>query len=125
MSIPQFMIRKLIIAGILISGLLIGYKLLVQITDSLKSGERLSAQVEAVYKLEIKNKELKRKLKEIQSPLFIEEQVRNKLGLGKAGETIVIIPDEKIKQILGAYESAIPVRLPNWLGWLRVFFKSD
>ncbi|TSC86244.1 MAG: Uncharacterized protein G01um10147_956 [Microgenomates group bacterium Gr01-1014_7] len=117
------MIRKLIIAGIILLGLVIGYRLLIQITDALKSGDRLSAQAEAVYKLEIRNKELKAKLKEIQSPQFIEEQARNKLGLGKAGETIFIIPEQKIKEILGASESAKLIRLPNWLGWWKVFFK--
>lgn len=117
------MIRKIVITGIILLGLVIGYKLLVQITDALKSGDRLSAQAEAVYKLEAKNKELKAKLKEIQSPQFIEEIARNKLGLSKTGETIVIIPEQKIKEILGASESKNPARLPNWQGWLRVFFR--
>lgn len=117
------MIRKLIIAGIILLGALIGYKLLIQITEALKSGERLSAQAEAVYKLEIKNKELKNKLKQIQSPEFIEEQARNKLGLSKPGETIFIIPEQKIREILGASASANLIRLPNWLGWWKVFFK--
>ena len=116
------MLRKLIIAGIILLGVVIGYKLLIQITDTLKSTERLSAQAEAVYELEIKNKELKAKLQEIQSPEFIEEMARNKLGLGKAGEVVVIIPEQKIKEILGATASAEVVRLPNWLGWLRVFW---
>ena len=118
----EFMIRKLIIAGIILLGVVIGYKLLIQITDTLKSTERLSAQAEAVYELEIKNKELKAKLQEIQSPEFIEEMARNKLGLGKAGEVVVIIPEQKIKEILGASSSAQEIRLPNWLGWLRVFW---
>ena len=103
--------------------MVIAYNLLVQITDALKSGERLSTAAEKVYKLEAKNKELIQKLKEIQSPEFIEEMARNKLGLGKAGETIIIIPEEKIKEILGASNSAQEIRLPNWLGWLRVFFR--
>lgn len=98
------------------------YNLLNQITDTLNASDRLSKIAEDVYRAEVKNKELKKKLSEIKSPQFIEEQARNKLGLAKEGETVVIIPDEKIKQILGATEAAQP-RLPNWLGWLRVFFK--
>ena len=101
--------------------LVVTYNLLVQINDAVKSGERLSEQADVVYKLEAKNRELKSKLSQIQSPQFIEEQARNKLGLSKAGETIVIIPEEKLKQVLGVSESA-QIRLPNPLGWLRVFF---
>lgn len=115
------MVNKFVVVIILIIGLVAGYNLISQIIQATKSGERLSEAADAVYRLEIKNKELKNKLENIQSPQFIEEEVRNKLGFGKAGETMVIIPDEKIKQILGASESAA-IRLPNWLGWLRLFF---
>ncbi len=115
------MIRKLSIGVIILLGCIIAYNLLVQITKALGSGERLSAQAEAVYKLEAKNKELKEKLKNVLSSGFIEEQSRNKLGLSKIGETIVIISEEKLKEVMGTSQSAI-IRLPNWLGWLRVFF---
>lgn len=101
--------------------LLITYNLVSQILEAVKSGERLGSEAESLYKLEAKNKELKKRLSEIKSPQFIEEQARNKLGLGKKGETAVIIPEEKIKEILGASQSQ-EVRLPNPLGWWRVFF---
>lgn len=99
------------------------YNLLSQILDALKSGERLSTEADSLYKLEAKNKELKKKLARIKSLEFIEKEARNKLGLGKQGETVIIIPDEKIKEILQASNSAKEARLPNWLGWWRVFFK--
>lgn len=116
------MIRKIAVGVIIVIILLVAYNLIVQITDAVRSGERLSQAADKVYQLEKKNKELRQKLLQIGSSEFIEEQARNKLGLAKTGETVVIIPDEKIKQILGATESA-QVRLPNWLGWLKVFFK--
>ena len=115
------MVRKIILGAVILVVLVVTYNLLVQINDAVKSGERLSEQADVVYKLEAKNRELKSKLSQIQSPQFIEEQARNKLGLSKAGETIVIIPEEKLKQVLGVSESA-QIRLPNPLGWLRVFF---
>lgn len=116
------MIRKIILVAIILLVLGFAYNLLVQITKALRSGERLSTQAETVYKLEAKNKELKKKLSEIESPEFIEEQARDKLGLGRPGETVVIIPEEKLKLILGASQSAEEVRLFNWLGWLKVFW---
>ncbi len=116
------MIRKIALGVIILVVLSLAYNLLVQITDALRSGDRLSAAAEAVYNLEAKNRQLKNKLSEVQSPEFIEEQARNKLGLGKSGETMVIIPDDKLKLVMGASSSA-GVRLPNWLGWFKVFFR--
>ncbi len=117
------MLRKIIITGLIVVVLLIVYSLLNQITDALRSSDRLSAQAEAVFKLEAKNRDLKKKLSQIKSPEFIEQQARDKLGLSKGGETVVIIPEEKLKMVLGASNSAQEVRLPNWMGWFKVFLK--
>lgn len=117
------MIKKVIIVVVILVSLVVAYNLISQIINASKSGERLSEAAEVVYNLEAENKQLKKKLEEIQSPQFIEEEARNKLNLGKSGETIVIIPDEKIKQVLGSSNSAQIIRLPNYLGWFRVFFK--
>lgn len=116
------MIKKVVLGLIILISLVVSYNILTQIMGAVKSGERLSQAAEIVYKLEAKNKELKKKLSDIQSPEFIEEQARNKLGLGKIGETTVIIPEETLKLVMGASQSA-QVRLPNPLGWWKVFFK--
>lgn len=115
------MIKKAILGGIILLGLLIAYNLLSQITNAVRSSDRLSGAADKVYRLEAENRQLKAKLVQIQSVQFIEEQARNKLGLTKQGETIVVIPEEKLRQILGASQSA-QVRLPNWSGWWRLFF---
>ena len=117
------MSKKIVLGLIILVSLVVAYNLIAQIMDATKSGERLSAAADEVNKLEVKNKALKEKLSQIQSPQFIEEEVRNKLGFTKKGETIVVIPEEKIKLVLGASSSAAAVRLPNWLGWFKIFFK--
>lgn len=116
------MIKKIALGVILLVSLVVAYNIINQIIAATNSAERLSQAADTVYQLEIKNKELKKKLTEIQSPQFIEEIARNKLGLSKKGETVVIIPEEKLKQVLGASESAQQIRLPNWQGWLRIFW---
>lgn len=117
------MLKKIGMVLAIIVAVFIIYSLINQILDALKSGERLSTEAESLYKLEAKNKELKKKLARIKSLEFIEKEARNKLGLGKPGETVIIIPDEKIKEILQASASAKEARLPNPLGWWKVFFK--
>lgn len=116
-------VQRFITGAIIVVVLVIAYNLVIQITTTMKSGERLSSQAEIVYKLEAKNRELKKKLTQIQSSEFIEEQARDKLGLAKPGETVIIIPEDKLKSVMGGTVSAQQLRLPNWLGWWRVFFK--
>ena len=93
------MFKKLIYGVIILIVLLIAYNILSQITQAIKSGERLSQATDQVVKMQSKNEELKKKLTQIQSPDFIEEVARNKLSLSKKGETIVIIPDKTIKMV--------------------------
>jgi len=116
------MIKKVILILIILVILVVAYNLITQIIETTKSGERLSQAADAVYKLEIRNRQLKKRLAQIQSPEFIEEEIRNKLGFAKIGETVVVIPEEKLKSVLGASSSAL-IKLPNWLGWLKVFFR--
>lgn len=117
------MLKRIGLILAVIIAVFIVYNLLSQILDALKSSERLSTEADSLFKLEAKNKELKLKLSQIKSPEFIEKEARNKLGLAKPGETVIIIPDEKIKEILQASGSAKQARLFNPLGWWRVFFK--
>lgn len=114
------MIKKFIFLGIIFISFFIALNLINQITSAIKSGERLSEAADAVFKLEAKNRQLKQKLSEVQTDDFVESQARNKLGLAKKDEVVMIITEEKLKQILGASQSA-KIRLPNWLGWWKVF----
>lgn len=116
------MFKKIGLGLIILVILIIAYNLIRQFFEVIKSGERLSQSADVVYKLEVRNKALKKKLAQIQSPDFLEEEIRNRLGFAKTGETMVIIPEEKLKLVLRA-SSPAPIRYPNWLGWLKVFFK--
>ncbi len=112
--------------GILLSGIVvifITWSLIGQIMTTVKSGDRLQEDADKLHSLEVKNKELKNKLEEVKKPSFVEQQARDKLGLAREGETLVIIPDEKLNQVLGVTEKKAEIRLPNWQGWLRLFWK--
>lgn len=116
------MIKKVSLGFLILVSLVMAYNLVNQIIAVTKSGERLFRSADILFRLEAKNRQLKEKLSKLKSTEFLEEQARNKLGLAKAGETVVVIPEEKLKSILGASQSA-QIRLPNWLGWLQVFWK--
>ncbi len=116
------MVKKIGLIIVSLVLLIIVFNLIQRILDAFKSSDRLTREAEKVYQLEAANKQLKQRLSEVQSADFIETEARDKLNLSKTGETLVIIPEQKIKELL-ASSSAQIARLPNWLGWWRVFFK--
>lgn len=114
--------RKVTLAFFILMVGVLSYNLLRQLSFTLGSSDRINQALDEVQRLELKNKDLKGKLEKIKSVEFLEEQARNKLGLGKQGETLVIISEDKIKEILGASQPSQEIRLPNWQGWLKLFF---
>jgi cell division protein FtsB len=68
---------------------------------------------------EAKNAKLVQELQEATSSAFIEKIAREKLGLVKPGETVVImnqVPNA------GSGESGLPSPLPSWKQWWGLFF---
>lgn len=66
-----------------------------------------------------KNKQLKEKITEIEDENFIERVAREKLGMGKPGESIVIIPE-----ITVVPEKKKEKDLANWERWWKLFFNN-
>ena len=64
-----------------------------------------------------KNEELKKILKSVQSPEFIEKQAREKLNMGKRGEVVVVLPKTENQRPKIENEE-----LPNWQKWYKLFF---
>lgn len=112
-------LRSVIIGIIIIIFL---YNLVNQIVSTLRSGDRLSEATQKLHELEIENKKLKKRLEEVKTNEFLEREARNKLGLTEEDETLIIIPDQKIEEILNPKKEDAETRLPNWQGWLRVFW---
>lgn len=115
--------KKLILAALSIIVLIFAYNIIGQIVGALKAEERFQNKLDFLQQLEIKNKELKARLDEVKTPEFIEREARDKLGLVKEGETLIVIPQKVIEQMLGFAQKTEEIKLPNPLGWWRVFFK--
>jgi cell division protein FtsB len=75
-----------------------------------------------VEELKKENEELEKKL-EVVKEEFVEKQLREKLGLAKEGEIVVILPDEEVlRKLAPSYEEeeeTLPD--PNWKKWLKLF----
>ena len=82
-----------------------------------KAGERIKQAEQEVRKQELENSELKKRLAEVQSPEFIEKEAREKLGLGKLGEEIIVLPQQNaISNIQYPISNE-----PNWRKWWKVY----
>jgi len=72
---------------------------------------------EQVSKLEMENKNLKIALEEAQNQVFLEKEVRNRLGLVKPGETLVLM-EEIRTSISGEIKS---IDKSPWEMWVELF----
>ena len=62
---------------------------------------------------------LKKKLEQVADPEYALGQAREKLGLGKAGEVVVILPDQQEPESIRVEEPE--KKVPNWKQWWQVY----
>lgn len=117
-ELTQNMLKnKLINLIILVLGLFLIVNITRSIWEFLRAGDKIKETEEQVAQLRFKNDELKKKLSEVQSPVYLEKIAREKLGLAKEGEIVVILPPNP-----SASPSADGENLPNWQKWWNLFF---
>lgn len=76
-----------------------------------------------IAKMRAENAELESEVNDAQSQVFIEKQIRDKLGLAREGEAIVILPDADTLRKLAPSQSQEADTLPDptWKKWLKLF----
>lgn len=86
--------------------------------------ERLKEKEEYIEKTRKENEELGQRVDIFKSEEFIEKQLRDKLGLAKEGEIIIVLPDEEtISKFAPSDEKEEEILPdPNWKKWLKLFF---
>ncbi|MBI2036391.1 septum formation initiator family protein [Candidatus Microgenomates bacterium] len=75
---------------------------------------------EKVAQLKEENNRRQSEARYVQTPQFIEKEAREKLNLVKPDETLVIIPQNVLKEATAAASPA-PILAP-WQQWLKLFF---
>lgn len=115
--------NRLLSIAILIFALCLIVSLSRDIINLIQKEEEIEGSQLEVEELEVKNEELKKQLEYVKSAEFLEKEAREKLGLAREGETVVILP-ENIEEIIGANQSQISENqeMPNWKRWLNLFF---
>jgi cell division protein FtsB len=76
-----------------------------------------------VDKIKEENARLEQEIAQTQTQEFTEKQVRDKLGLVREGEAIVVLPDEDTLRKLAPQipEESDTLPDPNWKRWLKLF----
>lgn len=89
--------------------------------------EEIAAEKQRIAKIEAENKNLERQVALTMSPQFVEKEIRNKLGLVKTGEVVVVLPDADILRKLAPEAKIVQddLPLPIWEKWLRLFVQSS
>lgn len=88
-----------------------------------KAKDKVQKAEERLEKLREEKEELELKLKFVKSEEFIEKQVRDKLGLVREGEIVVILPEDEIVKKFAPlhYEEEEVLPDPNWKKWMQLF----
>ena len=112
---------------LLLSAIILGF---VVITNSVKrlfslrdTSHKVEEAQEYLKELRLEYEKLKQEFEYKKSNEFAEAEIRNKLGLAKDGEAVVILPnenDENWKLETGNWK----LETPNWKKWRDLFLKG-
>jgi len=102
--------------------IIIGIVLIINLSRSIldlsnRSGLVGDAQ-ERLREVQEENAKLREQYRHVQSDEYIEQVAREKLGLGKEGETVYVLP--KMNE-LDIKQKAEATPFPIWKQWLNIF----
>ncbi|HLD25173.1 MAG TPA: septum formation initiator family protein [Patescibacteria group bacterium] len=93
------------------------------IIDLWQRRDVLEARKHELAKLREENEALEHTLQDMQSESYVERIARDKLGMVKEGETIVILPDAVGERSFDkTQDGQMNNNLPNWKKWWKLFF---
>lgn len=114
--------RNLILVAAVLVSILLAINSSRRILTFRTTAQGVSAAQKQLDDLKRENEALKKELDFKSSDQFAEEEIRNKLGLAKPGETIVVLP--KNDGLQSTVNSQPTTDLPNWQKWWNLFFKG-
>lgn len=115
-------IKKIVYFVFIIFALFIINDLFHSIFDLLQKNDLISRSKHELSVEEDKNKELKKKIKNVDMTSFVEEEARDKLFMVRPGEGIVVIAPTEYLKTKPSKQKNKETR-PNWQQWWDTFFK--
>lgn len=114
--------RNLLLMAVLVLSLLLVVNSTKRILTFKTTAQKVGESGEYLEDLKRENEALRRELEYKRSQEFAEAEIRNKLGLVKEGEAVVVLPKQDDERLTTNDESKIEE--PNWQKWWNLFFKS-
>ena len=98
--------------------------LIGNVSRSFSAGSRIKDAQNELARLEAENNKLNNELEISTSTDFKEKEARDKLGLAKEGEIVLVLPPSDELRKLAPQRTILEVNLPdpNWKKWLKLFF---
>lgn len=116
--------QKFIGYGLWLMVIILAFSVFQNYRKVIETRAEIQKEREKVARTRVQNADLEHRVVEAQSSAFIEKQVRDRLGLARTGESIVILPDEAVLRSLAPKvdheENTLPD--PNWKKWEKLFF---
>ena len=120
-------IKERVKGSIRLIGVLVTVVLLVSLLGNIVSirqaHDRIVDAENRVEELRSEHEELEKQLEFVESEQYAESQLRDKLGMAKEGEIIVVMPsDDLLRKLAPNYvieEPQLPD--PTWKKWLNLF----
>ncbi len=97
-------------------GILLAVKLSANIWRIWKSGNQVTVAQKQLVAEQQQQEQLQQQLAKVQSPEFIERQAREKLGFGRSGEVIVILPQRESANV-----KTVAGQVPTWKQWWDLY----
>lgn len=98
------------------------WQLSLGVVHLLKAGEIVHRKEKQTEELTLQNQDLKKRLEESAGERFVEESAREKLGMARTGEVVVVMPEE-LPQSDSPKTELKGENLPNWKCWWNLFLK--
>ncbi|KKQ53081.1 hypothetical protein A2865_04295 [Candidatus Woesebacteria bacterium RIFCSPHIGHO2_01_FULL_39_17] len=115
--------EKFVSLILLILLLILSLSLFRSISKTKQNALLIKKERDRVEALSKEKQRLEEELQKVHSEEYIEKQLRDKLGLAKEGEIIVILPEDSVVRKFAPKveeeEEVLPD--PNWKKWLQLF----
>lgn len=117
-------LKKILRPVLLIVSLLVILSMARGTLGLLTRGEAIEEAQEKVESLREEQARLLELKERVETEEFVEKEAREKLGLAKPGEVVVVLPEEEILARLAPdlEEEDFLEELPIWKRWVRMFF---
>lgn len=113
--------RNALLVVVVLIVLILGYNSIKKIKDFKLTSQTVENRQAYLESLKKQNAELKKELTYKESSQFAEIEIRNKLGLAKPGETVVIVPK---REETSDQRPETKAQKPNWVKWKELVLGS-